>query len=75
MNQPTKHIPGYSHPSVRDDTPFEEWLREQEMGIVLTRGEREQLGQAARAIVGMLQDGAATLIEAAGKGAGEAVRI
>jgi len=61
--------------TVRDDMSFEEWLRGQEMGIVLTRGEREQLGQAARAIVGMLQDGAATLIEAAAKGAGEAVRI
>jgi hypothetical protein len=61
--------------TVRDDTPFEEWLRQQEMGIVLTRGEREQLGEAVRAIVGMLQDGAATLIEAAAKGAGKAVRV
>jgi hypothetical protein len=61
--------------TVRDDTPFEEWLRQQEMGIVLTKGEREQLGEAVRAIVGMLQDGAATLIEAAAKGAGKAVRV
>jgi hypothetical protein len=61
--------------TVRDDTPFEEWLRQQELGVVLTRGEREQLGEAVRAIVGMLQDGAATLIEAAAKGAGKAVRV
>jgi hypothetical protein len=59
--------------TVRDDTPFEEWLRRQELGVVLTRGERAQLGEAARAIGGMLQDGAATLIQAAAHGAGAGI--
>ncbi len=59
--------------TVRDDRPFEEWLREQEMCVVLKRGEREQLGEAARTILGMLKDGSAALIEAAAKGAGKAM--
>jgi hypothetical protein len=59
--------------TVRDDRPFEDWLREQEMGVVLTEGEREQLGEAVCTIVGMLKDGSAALIEAAAKGAGKAM--
>jgi len=59
--------------TVRDEAPFEEWLNKQEMGILLTRGEKEQLGKAIRAIGGLLKDGASTLIEAAAKGAGAAL--
>jgi len=59
--------------TVRDETPFKEWLREQELGILLTRGEKEQLGQAVHTVGGLLKDGAATLIEAAAKGVGAAM--
>jgi len=54
--------------TVRDEAPFEEWLSKQEMGILLTKGEREQLDEAVRAIGGLLEDGASTLIEAAATG-------
>lgn len=57
--------------TVRDDTPFDEWLRHQELGVVLTRGEKDELSEAVCAIVGTLKDGANTLIEAAAKGIGE----
>jgi hypothetical protein len=59
--------------TVRDETSFEEWLQKQELGFLLTRGEKEQLGKAVRAVADLLKDGAATLIEAAAKGVGEAV--
>jgi hypothetical protein len=59
--------------TVRDETPFEEWLQKQELGILLTRGEKQQLDKGVRAIVGLLKDGVTTLIEAAAKGAGEAM--
>ena len=58
---------------VRDETPFEEWLRAQEWDGLLKRGEKQQLDRGIRAIAGLLKDGAATLIEAAAKGVGEAV--
>ena len=59
--------------TVRRETPFEEWLRAQEWEGLLTRGEKQQLDKGVRAIVGLLKDGVATFIEAAAKGAGEAM--
>jgi len=59
--------------TVRDETPFEEWLQKQELGGLLTRGEKEQLGKALHAVGSLLKNGAATLIEAAAKGAGQAM--
>jgi len=58
--------------TVRDETLFEEWLQKQELGFLLTRGEKEQLGKAVREVGGLLKDGATTLIQAAAKGAVEA---
>jgi len=55
--------------TVRDDVPFEEWLRQQDLGLLLTRAEKEQLGQAIRAVGELLKDGASTLIQAAAAGA------
>ena len=59
--------------TVRRETPFEEWLQKQEFGVLLTRGEKEQLSKAVRAVGGLLKDGAKTLIEAAAKGVVEAM--
>ncbi len=59
--------------TVREGTPFEKWLQKQELGVLLTRGEKEQLGNAVRAVGGLFKDGAKTLIEAAAKGVGEAM--
>jgi len=55
--------------TVRREVPFEEWLQAQEWEGLLTRGERQQLGRAVRAIGGKLRDGAAPLIKAAAEGA------
>jgi hypothetical protein len=51
--------------TVREETPFEDWLQKQELGVLLTHGEKEQLGQAVRKVGSLLKDGVATLIEAA----------
>ena len=59
--------------TVRDETPFEEWLQKQEFGVLLTRGEKQQLDKGVRTIVGLLKGGVTTLIEAAAKGAAEAI--
>lgn len=58
---------------VREEKSIEEWLRQQELGVVLTEGEKDQLSKAIRTVGGMLEDGAITLIEAAARGAGEAL--
>lgn len=58
--------------TVRDETPFDEWLQAQEMGLVLTQSEKERLGQAVHAVTGLLKDGAATLIETVAAGLGAA---
>ena len=58
---------------VRRETPLEEWLAVQEWEGLLTRGEKQQLGKAIHAVADLLKDGAATLIEAAAKGAGKAL--
>ena len=57
----------------RDDTPFDKWLLAQLWEGSLTRGEKQQLGKVIRAVGSLLKDGAATLIEAAAKGVGEAI--
>ena len=59
--------------TTRRKTPFEEWLRQQELGFLLTRGEKEQLNQATGAIAGLLKEGALTLIRAAAGKAGAAL--
>jgi hypothetical protein len=59
--------------TVRDEPSFEEWLRAQEWEGLLTRGEKQQLVKGVRAVTGLLKDGVTTLIEAAAKGAGEAM--
>ena len=59
--------------TVRDEPSFEEWLRKQEWEGLLTRSEKQQLDKGVRAIVGLLKDGVTTLIEAAARGAGEAM--
>jgi hypothetical protein len=59
--------------TVRDEPSFEEWLRKQEWEGLLTRGEKQELDKGIRTVVGLFKDGVTTLIEAAAKGAGEAV--
>ena len=59
--------------TVREETPFEDWLQKQELGALLTRGEKEQLSRAVRKVGSLLKNGVATLIEAAAKGVGQAV--
>ena len=39
---------------------IEEWLQKQELGLLLTRGEKEQLGKAVRAVGELLRDGVST---------------
>jgi hypothetical protein len=58
---------------VRRDTPFEEWLQAQEMEGLLTKGEKQKLEKAARAVGEVLKGGATALIQAAAKGLGEAM--
>jgi len=53
---------------VRCKKSFEEWLQKQELGLLLTRGEKEQLGKTARAVGELLKDGISTLIQATVKG-------
>jgi hypothetical protein len=55
--------------TVRQETPFEEWLQKQELEVLLTRDEKERWRKAIRAVGTMLRDGAMTLIEAAARGA------
>ena len=55
--------------SVRSaDTPFEEWLRAQELDGVFTRQEQEQLNTVVRGAAQVLRQGASTLVEAFAKG-------
>jgi hypothetical protein len=53
--------------AVRDDPSLRDWLRKQEWESLLTRGEKDRLVKAIRAIGGLLKDSAATLIDAAAK--------
>jgi hypothetical protein len=59
--------------TVRDELSFEEWLRKQEWEGLLTRGEKQELDKGIRTVVGLFKGGVTTLIEAAAKGAGEAI--
>jgi hypothetical protein len=59
--------------TVRRETPFEEWLQAQGWEGLLTRSEKQQLDKGVRAVTGLLKGGVTTLIEAAAKGAGEAM--
>lgn len=54
----------------RDDTPFEEWLLAQEWHGQLTRSDKEELRYVGRKLVGFLEKGVMSLIEAAAKGLG-----
>jgi hypothetical protein len=54
----------------RNNVPFEDWLRAQELDHLLIRQEREQLEQTVRGAVQVLGQGATTLVEAFAKGAG-----
>jgi len=54
--------------TLRPETPFEDWLRQQGWEGLLTRGEKEELGKAVRALGELLKGGAATLIEALAQG-------
>lgn len=53
--------------TVRNDTIFESWLRDQEFVGLLTRKEISYLNEAAKFIGGLLQKGAVTMIEAFAK--------
>jgi len=55
------------------ETKFEEWWQAQQMEGLLTRGEKQKLGDASRALTGLLKDGAQTFVQAAAKGMGEAI--
>jgi hypothetical protein len=59
--------------TTRDEIALAEWLQRQEMENLLTQGGKEQWAEAVRAVCGMLGDGAKTLIEAAARGAAEAL--
>jgi hypothetical protein len=59
--------------TARREMPFGEWLQQQELGVLLARGEKEQWGRAVRAVGDTLKDGARALIEAVAKGAVEAI--
>ena len=54
--------------TVRDETPFDEWLEKQELGFVLTRAEKRWLLKALGVVGDLLKGGASALIEAAVKG-------
>jgi hypothetical protein len=57
--------------AVRVDTPFENWLRMQELDNLLTRKERDQLGKVMDGAVQVLRQGATTLVEAFAEGLGK----
>jgi len=59
--------------TIRQDTPFEDWLREQEMDGLMTRRQKQRFDKALAATMELLKGGVSTLIEAAAKGLGEAI--
>lgn len=60
--------------TIRSDTPFEEWLRNQEVIVgPFTRQQVDAMTEAAQYIGGLLHQGATTLIEAFAEGAGRAI--
>jgi hypothetical protein len=58
---------------VRDETPFADWVRAQEMDNLLTEHEKQRLNQAAQSVLAVVGKGATTLIETLAKGFGEAI--
>ena len=59
--------------AARHETKFEEWWQAQQMEGLLTRGEKQKLGEAAQAITGVLKDSAVSFIQAAAKAAAETI--
>ncbi|MGK7875178.1 MAG: hypothetical protein AB4426_18360 [Xenococcaceae cyanobacterium] len=59
---------------VRADTPFEDWLRAQELDHLLTHKERENLSQMAGWVAEVLQQGASKLVESFASGMGKALQ-
>jgi hypothetical protein len=59
--------------TARRQEKFEEWWRAQQMEGLLTRGEKQKLGDALRASTGLLKEGAQTFVQAAVQSAGEAM--
>jgi AAA domain-containing protein len=58
---------------VRDETPFDDWIRAQHMDNLLTERDRQRLTLAAQSVVSLVGKGATTLIETLAKGFGEAL--
>ena len=60
--------------NARDDKSFEEWVREQELDGLLTKGEKQKLGKAVCAVVNVLRGNViTTFMQAAAKTAGEMI--
>ena len=59
--------------SVRDETPFSDWVRAQEMDNLLTESEKHRMNQAAQTVLTVVGKGATTLIETLAKGFGETI--
>jgi hypothetical protein len=59
--------------NVRDETPFTDWIRAQQMDNLLTDRDRQRLTQAAHSVASLVGKGATTLIETLAKGFGEAM--
>ena len=59
--------------NVRNETPFGDWIRAQQMDNLLTERDRQRLTQAAQSVVSLVGKGATTLIETLAKGFGEAM--
>jgi hypothetical protein len=59
--------------TIRQDKPFEDWLREQEMDGLVPRREKQRFDKALHATMELLKGGVNILIEAAAKGLGEAI--
>ena len=54
--------------AARREARFEEWWQHQQMEGLLTHGEKQKLGEAARAFGGLLKQGAQTFVQAAARG-------
>lgn len=59
--------------NVRDEAPFEDWIRAQHMDNLLTERDRQRLSNAAKSVLSLVGKGANTLIESLAKGFGEAL--
>ena len=59
--------------NVRDESPFDDWIRAQHMDNLLTERDRQRLSNAAQSVLTLVGKGANTLIESLAKGFGEAL--